>query len=249
MGEINIGIYKITSPSGKIYIGQSINIKERFRQYKKLGCKNQVKLYNSIKKHGWDNHIKEIIEECPVTRLDELETWYKLCCVIDLGWSKCLFHQLIDGKGGYKSDETKRKISESKKGKTIIDGIWAINISNGRKGLIQTEETKDKIRIGNLNKVFSFETRTKMRNSRLGYKRSEFSKQKQSDNIKGIKHSKDRKNRSKPIIQYDLNMNQIKEWSSIKEASETLNIDGGTLCACLKDRQKTCANYKWKYKY
>jgi len=249
MNIVKIGIYKITSPSGKVYIGQSIDIKERFRQYKKLGCKSQSKLYNSINKYGWDNHIKEIIEECSVNRLDELEIWYKLCCVIDMGWSKCLFCQLIDGKGGYRSIETKQKISQTKKGKTIIDGTWAINISNGKKGLIQTEETKSKIRIGNLNKIISNETRTKMKNSRLGYKRSEFSKQKQSNNTKGIKHSKDRKNRSKSIIQYDLDMNHIKEWNSIKEASETLNIDGGTLCACLKNRQKTCANYKWKYKY
>ena len=31
-----IGIYKITSPNGKIYIGQSINIDRRFKSYRKL---------------------------------------------------------------------------------------------------------------------------------------------------------------------------------------------------------------------
>jgi hypothetical protein len=30
------GIYKITSPSGKVYIGQSVDIKRRFTTYKIL---------------------------------------------------------------------------------------------------------------------------------------------------------------------------------------------------------------------
>lgn len=46
-----IGIYKITSPSGKIYIGQSINIEKRWEKYQKYieNIKNQIKLYNSLK--------------------------------------------------------------------------------------------------------------------------------------------------------------------------------------------------------
>lgn len=35
----NCGIYKITSPSGKIYIGQSIDIKRRWLDYKtRVNC-------------------------------------------------------------------------------------------------------------------------------------------------------------------------------------------------------------------
>ena len=51
-----IGIYKITSPTNKIYIGQSIDIENRFTKYKSLDCKNQVRLYNSLKKYGFDKH-------------------------------------------------------------------------------------------------------------------------------------------------------------------------------------------------
>lgn len=43
-----IGIYKITSPSGKVYIGQSVNIERRFLDYKKSLKNTQIKLYNSI---------------------------------------------------------------------------------------------------------------------------------------------------------------------------------------------------------
>ena len=42
-----VGIYKITSPSGKIYIGQSWNISDRISRYKTIRCKTQGKIYNS----------------------------------------------------------------------------------------------------------------------------------------------------------------------------------------------------------
>jgi len=57
------GIYKITSPSGKIYIGSSINIDKRIKYYSSGNCKGQIRLFNSIVKYGWNNHILEILEE------------------------------------------------------------------------------------------------------------------------------------------------------------------------------------------
>ena len=62
--EIICGIYKITNPSGKIYIGESQDISLRTYYYSIVSCHKQRKLYNSLKKHGWENHIFEIIEEC-----------------------------------------------------------------------------------------------------------------------------------------------------------------------------------------
>ena len=61
-----IGIYKITSPSGKVYIGQSRNIENRFLQYKNKHCRFQFRLYNSFNKYGVENHVFEIIEECEI---------------------------------------------------------------------------------------------------------------------------------------------------------------------------------------
>ncbi len=142
------GIYKITSPTGKMYIGSTINLNRRKNEYDKLYCKKQPKLYYSIKKHGWKNHIFEVIEECLVEQLDEREIFHKQQFINEFGWSKTLFCHLIDGKGGYKSDETKRKISESNKGisrprskeatekakKTIEDngGCWWRNKLGGK---------------------------------------------------------------------------------------------------------------------
>jgi group I intron endonuclease len=59
-----IGIYKITSPSGRIYIGQSINIKRRFKEYNSRLGKGQLLLNRSFLKYGVENHIFEIICFC-----------------------------------------------------------------------------------------------------------------------------------------------------------------------------------------
>jgi group I intron endonuclease len=58
-----VGIYKITSPTNKIYIGQSWQIEKRIVFYKNLCCVDQRKLYNSLKKYGWNKHKFEVLEE------------------------------------------------------------------------------------------------------------------------------------------------------------------------------------------
>jgi hypothetical protein len=51
------------------------------------------------------------------------------------------------------------------------------------------------------------------------------------------------------IIQYDINGNFIKEWSSIRQAGMYLaNTSGETIRKCLKGLQKTAYGYKWSYK-
>lgn len=72
-----IGIYKITSPSNKIYVGQSINIEKRFKSYSKLHCYQQYKLYNSLKKYGYKQHIFEILEECTIEQLNIKERYWQ----------------------------------------------------------------------------------------------------------------------------------------------------------------------------
>lgn len=59
-----LGIYKITSPSGRVYIGESKDIEGRKNRYKNYNCKTQIRLYNSLNKYGWEQHTFEIVEEC-----------------------------------------------------------------------------------------------------------------------------------------------------------------------------------------
>lgn len=106
-------IYKITSPSSKIYIGQTIDINRRKKRYENLDCKQQPKIHNSIQKYGWDLHHFEILEEVEVSILNEREIF----------WIK-EFNSLNEGLnltgGGYSkeiSEETIEKIRSSKLGK------------------------------------------------------------------------------------------------------------------------------------
>ena len=54
--------------------------------------------------------------------------------------------------------------------------------------------------------------------------------------------------RSIPILQYDLQMNFIKEWSSIREAANRLGIYESGINACVNGKQKFSKGFVWKRK-
>lgn len=111
-------IYKITSPSNKIYIGQTVNYRIRHKKYLNLNCKQQIRLYNSFLKYGVVNHKFEIIEECKGFELNERERYYQdLYNVIDNNTGlNCKLTKTND-KSGKMSNESKLKMSISATGK------------------------------------------------------------------------------------------------------------------------------------
>jgi group I intron endonuclease len=105
-----IGIYKITNPTGKIYIGQSINLEKREDDYMKFRCDKQPKLYNSLKKYGWGQHIFEIIEKCSLEQLNEREIYWGL--YYNVLEENGLNLRLGDARGKC-SEEMKKKIGQT----------------------------------------------------------------------------------------------------------------------------------------
>jgi group I intron endonuclease len=129
-----IGIYKITSPTKKVYIGQSINIEKRFNTYKRLDCKKQPAIYNSFLKYGINKHKFEIICECDITELNDKERYYQdAFSTIGNNGLNCKLTTAYD-RSGKLSEETKAKMSVIKIGNTY---------SLGKK---TSEETKLKIK-------------------------------------------------------------------------------------------------------
>lgn len=132
------GIYKIVSPSNRVYIGQSVNILRRFKQYKSNhpGNRYQIKLWKSFQKYGVENHIFEVLEEVEREFLNIRERYYQdLFEVIDRDKGLNLILTRTDKIPCIYSKETCEKISNSLKGK--------------RKGIKLTEEHRKKIAIAN----------------------------------------------------------------------------------------------------
>lgn len=153
------------------------------------------------------------------------------------------------------SEETRRKISEKAKGRPGF----------GKKPVLQFDKQ------GNLIEEFEsiFSTRLKGFNYRViqvllaGKSRASFhkdfrwefkevwdkySEEEKFNIIEKVKQPKKKKEYvSLKFIQYDLEMNFIKEWDSTEQASkENFNYSG--LINCLKGRAKTYKEYIWKYK-
>lgn len=138
-----IGIYKITSPSGRVYIGQSINIVNRWRSYRSLSCSEQSAIYNSLRKYGVDNHKFEVLIECNIDELNDLERYYQdLYNVLKTGLN-CRLTGAED-RAGKLSEEHKRKIGLAHKGRSPSPQCF-IALKNKIKGVPLTQEVKDKI--------------------------------------------------------------------------------------------------------
>jgi len=128
-------------------------------------------------------------------------------------------------KGRKHTLEEKRKISENRTKKSISEETRK-KMSENRKGhTMYNNEWREKIRQGNIGRIVSEETRAKLSASKKG-KPSTYPK--------------------KPINQYTLNDEFIKEWSSITEAKQNTNIKG--IPNCLTGISKTAGGYIWKYK-
>ena len=134
-------IYKITSPTGRIYVGKSSNFQKRMYSYKHSSQPKQSRLYNSIKKHGFDAHNVEIIEEFTGTLADSNSKeifWIRTYMCNYSKWPEMNGMNLTDGGEGLigvkLSDEARRKMKE-----------WHKN--NPRKNMLgrkMSEETRRK---------------------------------------------------------------------------------------------------------
>lgn len=109
-----------------------------------------------------------------------------------------------------------------------------------------SEEAKRKISIANKGKVISKESIEKMRKTKLG----KINNNRKKKTIEERKKRVISRKRERPVLQYDLNGNFIREWESVCEAGKFYGLCYGASAikvAC-DNPNRTCKGFKWKYK-
>jgi len=148
-------IYKIENPLGEVYIGRTKNIEKRIDMYSRYTTLNrQPKLFDSFDLYGFNNHHIEVIEYTKNLNQESyyIETYgsYKKGLNSNKGGGGPQYHSedsrekismqskknkgmrlISHWKGKKRTEENKRRISESKKG---------IPIPGNRKPILQYDK-------------------------------------------------------------------------------------------------------------
>lgn len=220
-------VYMHTFPNGKIYIGITC-VKPIYRWGKdgagyKPKKEGSSRIWNAIKKYGWNNVIHEIL----YSDLTEEEACLKEAELIDLYKSNNInFGYNISPGGGSHAlaEETKQKISDARKG----NNYGMIGENAPFYGHYHTEDAKVKIS-----------------NAMSGVNNPFYGKKHTDEVIENevISHLYE----SKPIEQYDKDGNFLNFYFSIHEASRRTGINRACIMAALKGDQKTAGKCIWKY--
>lgn len=104
------GIYKITSPSGRVYVGHSVNIERRWAEYRRPGGpKKQRRLYRSLVAHGVAAHEFTVLEECSETELLSRERrWQEALSVTGRSGLNCRLAEATDRSGRWSAESLGR---------------------------------------------------------------------------------------------------------------------------------------------
>lgn len=215
--KIICGIYKITSPSGKVYIGQSRHILIRWRDHKR-DKKAKSKVFYSFKKYGADAHEFDIVHELPVgieqIILDQYEQLY-----MDF-YADCGIELLnIKGAGsrGKISHETRNKLSISLKGKTPWNKGIKTNLAPWNKGVVGVVK-------------FSEATRKKISEKNMGHKNNlgrpmcDKTRLAIAIAVKGCKLSEDHKNKIRIARTERPNRGGVKNKGKVRTSENRLKI-------------------------
>lgn len=260
------------------YIGQTDNIKRRYNDHISSSFNENSDCYNTYKAR-WIRKLKskdlspfiEIIEECDNLELSNIREKYYIEKLTNEGYK--LTNSYITDVTEFSSN-TRKKMSNAKKGKTLEDIVGLeksiqlkeyysertkLNnpnksndplvkekISNTLKeyfldkenhwayGLKMDDEHNEKLRLAQLNRKKSLIVRKPM---------SEEQKEKLRNSIKGTKIKRSE------ILQYDLDMNLIKQWKSLREIERVdITMNRSQISKCCKGVKNSYAGFIWVYK-
>lgn len=217
-------VYKHTFPNGKIYIGiTSQRPERRWKNGTHYDERCQPLMFRAIQKYGWDNIKHEILFD----NLTKEEAEFKEIELIAKYKSNQRQHGYNIQSGGHcssMSEETKKKISKSNKGRTAP-----------MKGKHHSEETKKKLSQLSKGRKLSEETKLKLHEAQKGKKPSQAT-------ILAIK--KANTGRKPPNTKKVICVETGEVFESVREASKSYHCD---VCKNLKRLSKTAGGYHWRY--
>lgn len=223
----NYKVYKLTSPSNKVYIGiTKQRIKKRWLNGK--GYKKCPAIFNAINKYGWESFKKEILYEG--LNEEEAKVLEKQLIKQYNSFNKKYGYNLTEGGDG----TCGRKFTEEQKEKLRLKHL----------GKTISAEQREKLRKANLGKHHSEETKRKMSNSRkgnhynLGRKLSEETKKKIGDRERGKNNPK-----SRQVICLET----LKVYDTITQAKEETGATKIGDCCRHDPKHKTSGNFHWEY--
>lgn len=260
------------------YIGQTDNIKRRYNDHISSSLNKNSSSYNTHKS-SWvrkvvNNNlfpIIEVVEECNSLEQSNIRERYYIEKLTNEGYK--LTNSYISDVTEFSLD-TREKMSNARKGKTLEeivgleksielkeyyservklnnpnksnDPLVREKISNTLKeyfedkenhwayGLKMTDEHNEKLRLAKLNNPKNVGNRKP---------RTEEQKEKLRNSIRGTKIKRSE------ILQYDLDMNLVKEWESLREIERLdTTMSRSQIAKCCKGDKETYAGFIWKYK-
>ena len=195
-------VYVLTSPSGKRYVGKSVNLRERLRAYerKHANVKKQPALWKALCKYPWDQWTVEY-ELKPVDALDDAEiaTIARYNTYHGPGYNLTKGGDGISGvklsaahrakisaasRGRTHSADTRAKIGAASKGRKCSAATRA-KLSAANKGYKHSAESRRKMSASHTGKKLSAETIAKCSLARKGKPRSAATRAKISAKLKG----------------------------------------------------------------
>lgn len=145
------------------------------------------------------------------------------------------------------------EIEEDSKEWIILEKYWISQFKSWGFNLTNLTDGGE----GNQNQYFSAESIKKRADSIRGIPRPKEVREQISKSNKGkpkseehIKNTREGiiKKQGRPVIQYSLKGEFIKEWRCMSEAADHYNVDRSSLMRCCQGKYKKSAGFKWKYK-
>lgn len=260
-------VYKYTSPSNKVYIGQTCRERGRRNDFQESGEYGGSRIDNARKKYGPRNFLYEVLfkitsdnQDLVKSKLNEMEQYF----IKKYRSNEDEFgYNMNDGGAGNTTfnmpNEARKKISESTK-------RWLSKKGHPLKGIGHTKESIEKMRrntkkkFGKENPNYGWkpteeqrEMYSRLARERTGVKNPFFGKHQTEEN-----KEKYRKIFGKRVIQYDANtMQEIAIYDSAKQASEKISgnkrgaSEIGKVCNGYVGSNGrhyiTALGYKWKW--